>query len=302
MFELKILAANILLPIAILTCTLWGLRIVALRNRFPQPTGLQLATSLLILSSMLALWLALVLRVEVARAWWPEDAWARVPVAFCIVGLASIVSVWISIKPIFWTVRAVGLLLAAIAIIPRGEAWEFLRPMIGIWVAVLVISSFLGWLLIERLPGKSAGVLGLGWIACVAAAAFLSKDFMRVTEPLLAVACILGCASLATLRTGRTNLIDGVAGPCLFGSGAIVASAQFNSFAGLPDALSWLAISSPAIAALATFVVPNKRMDDKAPGRRSSTLIIIACATVAVSVVLWTIIASGGLSTEEAWS
>lgn len=311
MLELKILAANVLLPTAIVAATLLVLHAGGDSRRNSSKTddsqsihstsGHRLSASIVVLASVLSIWLAFALRVEAGFALWPEDAWARIPVAVGIVGVGSIVALWLPMKTVGWIVRGAALLLAAKTIVPTGEAWEFLRATSAWWMCVLVGSSMLGWWLIERLPGRAAGLLGLGWIFCIAAAAFLSKDFLRVTEPMLAVASVLGCASLGSLLTGRAPLVAGVAGPCLFGSGAAVASAQFNSFLGLPDTLSWLAIASPALAALATLAIASVPAGRGSLSRRGVTLTLVACLALAGVVVAWTFIASGGFGAEEAW-
>jgi hypothetical protein len=274
-----------------------------------------LAVSLLVVAAVVAIWLALALRVEEALAWWPEDAWTRLPLAIGAVGLGAIAANWLPArwKLGAWLLRATALWLATRMIIPTGEAWEFLQPSLPVWTLVLVLGPLLAWCLIERLPSRSAGVLGLSWILCVAAAAFLSKDFLRVTEPMLAIASVLGCVSIGTLLSGRSEWIATVAGPCLFGSGAAVASFQFNSFLGLPDALSWLAIVAPAVAALVTLRLPSQAQLD-APSQvagqsqpnaltspRSLLLTVGACLILAIVVVVWTIVAGGAGGAEEAW-
>ncbi len=332
MLELQILAANVLLPTLLLTLTLggvlWASRRSATRNTAAaasssnsgrstfQPS--RLGASVLVLAGVFAVWLALVLRVEEALAWWPEDAWTRLPIAIGMVGLGAIIAQWLPsrLKLVAWLLRATALWLATRSILPAGEAWEFLQPSVPIWTLVLVLGPLLAWWLIERLPSRAAGVLGLSWILCVAAAAFLSKDFLRVTEPMLAIASVLGCVSLGTLFSGRSAWVATVAGPCLFGSGAAVASFQFNSFLGLPDSLSWLAILAPAAAALVTLSLPSQAqlmqgMESKSAteanqllriSRRHLLLILSACLSLSLVVIVWTLVASaGGAGGEEAW-
>ena len=312
MLELKILAANVLLPLAIMTATLgllrWAQRRRADRQPSPQPiaapapavaTSLaeRQAATLLILMGTAAIWLAFGLRV--GFAWWPEDAWARIPVAIGIVGVGSICGVWSPNAWLAWTVRGAGVLLASWVVIPTGEAWEFLQPSLPVWVGVLVVSPLLAWWLLERREDRQAGVLGLGWILCLAAAAFLSKDFLRVTEPILAKAVVLGCASLATLVSARRELVSAVSGICLFGCGAAIANAQFNSFLGLPDGLSWLAIASPALAALISHPFSSTRRTAEPPRKRQLLVAVLACLLMAICVVVWLSIASGPVGESE---
>ncbi len=233
--------------------------------------------------------------------------------AVAIVGLAAMCSTWIpsKFKLIIWLTRAITLWVATKTVIPTGEAWDFLQPNIPTWTFVMVLGPLLGWWLIERLPTGTAATLGLSWILCIAASAFLSKDFLRITEPMLAIASVLGCVSIGTWFTKRAELVGAVAGPCLFGSGAAVASFQFNSFLGLPDALSWFAIVAPALAALVTLAVRRKGAHQTAENLvanesshsiRAILSIVAACLVVSTTVVVWTLIASsGGAGGEEPW-
>ncbi|MCA9132207.1 MAG: hypothetical protein KDA45_03600 [Planctomycetales bacterium] len=270
MFEFKLLLINVLLPSAVILLAVlaaWGgaPRAVSRREAVDaaslpgEPTagdrsrglqGVQRGTAtLMTVAAVVAFALAFGLRTEFVL--WPEDAWMRLSLGVTVVGVAAILAVWIPWSPLAWAVRLLAVGLATYGMIPRGEAWEFLLPSENYWLAAMWLSVSVGWWSIVRRSPAQAAVLGLAWIPSVAAAAFLTaQSFLKVTEPLLAVASILGWLSLFSWPRWSGALANAAAGPCLFALAAAVASAQFNSYLGLPDSLSWLAMSCPAIVGL----------------------------------------------------
>jgi hypothetical protein len=142
--------------------------------------------------------------------------------------------------------------------------------------------------------------MGFAWITCFAAAAFLTaQSFMKVTEPLLAISAVIGCFAIAVLVTGKQGLLPGAAGPCLAAFGAAVANAQFNSYLGLSDYLSWLAIFSPAWVALCALPWIARRPPADAKNWPAALATAIGAAIVVAAVVVWTQLAAGG--GEEEW-
>ncbi len=241
------------------------------------------------------MWLVFGLR----HGWSLEDAWLKIPVGTALVALGSL---WpagrgtaLTMQLFGWTARLGLLLAAAMMVFPTGEGWEFLLPARPTWLATMIVSASAAWWLLARLTSRQAGWLGLGWIALTAASAFLTaQSFLKVTEPLLAVASLLGCFSLAALFRGRGQLLMAAAGPCLFAYASIVATAQFNSFLGLSDWLSWLSMSAPALSAGVVALVSQV-----VRGRNRGEWIVwlaslIGCLALAAAVVLWTLLATGG--------
>jgi hypothetical protein len=286
--EVTILAANVLLPLVVMSVAWVIIRSVSARSVVRTDRLLQ--AGIAVVAASLAIVGAFLVRVEVARSAWPDDAWARIPHALALVGLGSLVALVITNQVLAWLVRATAVFFAARMVIPVGEGWEDIADSAPIWLAFMVGGTLLAWSLIARLPRQWPGVVGLTWISCVVAAAFLSKDFLRVTEPLLAVATVIGMASLMGLFRGDRQIVAAVSGPALFATSAAVANAQFNSFLGLPDALSWLAIMAPGLAALTTLVVPSSAPE--APLQRwKVALFILTCVALAAAVILWTTVA-----------
>ncbi len=335
MLELKILTVNVLLPTAIMVVAVLLSRLLLAApsaqsasqpdeappaedtrsgdaTESPTADGDGLSTSsagwsirhvavdgALILAAVVAVWLAFGLRV--GFAWWPEDAWARIPWAVAVVGAGSMLTISLPVRWLAWALRGLALWLGTEMILPRGEAWEFLEPQLPVWRGVLIAGPLLSWWVIEGRSPRGAGWLGLAWLPLFAASAFLSKDFLRVTEPMLALAAVLGSASLGALIIGKRNWAASIAGLSLFGCGAAVASAQFNSFLGLPDALSWAAILSPAAAALLSSWFAGQ---ESAARPLSWRYVLLTCAIgcgLAVAVVVWMSLV-GGVASQDEWS
>ncbi len=314
MFESQIILSNVVLPT---TIVLLAILLLRLRSRSSlQKSADGVASSALSgqqrfqesgpwespaisLACALSVWGAMGIRNEFVL--WPDDAWMRIPLATGIVSLAGMKPLWLTHPIAVWSARGAALMAATMMVFPRGESWEFLQLSLKYWFAVIVSSSLAGWWLIDRRTSREGGVLGIGWIACVAAGAFLtSQSFLKVTEPLLAVASIFGWTGIAAFWWPQSRLVSTIAGPSLFALSAAIASAQFNSFLGLPDALSWLAVASPAIAAFvgSWFSVPSQTSD--APRIARYAIVTIAlCLLLAVAVIVWTVLA--GEVGSESW-
>lgn len=237
--------------------------------------------------SVLAIWTAFALRNE--WAWWHTDAWMRMPVAVAVVGLAAWVTAGMQVRWLAWSIRSVVVLTAAVAIFPTGEAWEFLLPRRSLWLASMTLSTLLGWTSMAWRKPQPAAVLGLSWILLLVGDAYLAgQSFLRVTEPLLAVASVLGCLSLLSLRAGSSPWVAIASGPCLFATSGFLASAQFNSFLGLPDSLTWFAMFCPALVAVATQWLTGHL----GPGAQSKRY-MVACVSISIALAL----AIGGWTT-----
>ncbi len=318
MFELKVLAINVLVPSIISVIALWLCRPRnAVANLGPSERKLALQpapavreasdsasatlveppfstvyASLLSLTAVAAIWAAFGLRTEFVL--WPQDAWKRLPQSVALVALGGILTQWIPNTFIRWTLRLVTLVGAAIVIFPTGEAWQELTKDRSAWIAAMSLSSFLGWLLISYQTPRRQAVVGFGWIFLFASCAFLTaQSFLKVTEPLLAVASVVGCVSIAScLSRNSQQLLPAVAGPCLFALSVAVASAQFNSYLGLSNWLSWLGMSSPAMAAAVSMLVPATQDGQVRLTRWHALATVITCLLLAGAIVGWTQVAA----------
>jgi hypothetical protein len=220
-------------------------------------------------------------------ALWHEDAWMRWPTAVVLVALAGAVTAGLTSSWLVWTLRILATLIASGVIFPTGEAWGFLWPARFQWWAVMTISTVVGWSLCHVQPPKLAAFLGLNWIVLLVAAAYLtSQSFLKVTEPLMAVASVLGCLSLFSLGGRTSQWVSLAAGPCLFATSAAVASAQFNSFLGLPDRLSWFTMATPSLLAVAAYGFTTASAT-RGPGRYAVLCLIVSLA-LAATVIGWT--------------
>ncbi len=288
MFELKVLAINVLLPAAAAVVgAVIALRIKGANSSQHSERSVDFVRSVPIgIATIVAIWGAVAFRNEWAV--WHEDAWMRFPTGVALVALAAVVTAGLNNVWIVWLLRGGAVFVAALAVFPLGEAWEFLLPKRHIWLSTITLGTVVGWFCIERRQPLASAILGIGWILILIAAAYLtSQSFLKVTEPLMAVAAVLGCLSLLSLRRGSPQLLGVAAGPCLFASSSAIASAQFNSFLGLPDTLSWLAILAPASAAAVTDWTCASA---NARGRlyQSLWLTLIVCVGLAAVIIAWT--------------
>lgn len=286
-----------------------------------RPISYMLQVLLGLVSVCLTFWLVFGLRNEFS--FWSEEAWLRIPLATTIVGVVAAFT--LSEKrssrqqqTLAWSIRLAAVLVATWIIFPTGEAWEFLQPSRNTWFAAIAISTIAAWFLAEQQTPRNRGQLALAWIPLLAASAFLtSQSFLGITEPLLAVSSLLGCFGLYASRGGSERLIRAAFGPCLFGFVVIVAGAQFNSFLGLNNWLSYLGMFSPALVGLPALVPwgrPSPKAQGLAPHAKHDNvpsegsrilrllpvlLTWVLSAAVTTGIVAWTVIATGG---EESWS
>ena len=300
MFELTVLGTNILLPsLVVLLGAAVAIAVTrpragaATSTATSSPATYSTAQPWLLLRSLLvgtavtlALWAAVGLRNQFSL--WPDDAWLRMPHAVALIALAAGVTVGMQHMWLGWLIRSLAVGLAAWMVFPTGESWDFLLPQRPQWLLCLGLSTLVAWGLVEMRPPRSAAVLGLSWIVVWVAAAYLTgQSFLSVTEHLMAISAVVGCLSLLTLWCNWEGVLVPAVGGCLFASSASIASAQFNSYLGLPDSLSWLAMSSPAIAAAMAYPFAAKRGGDLRPGARWYVTLAICCL-VAGGLIAWT--------------
>jgi len=305
MFELTVLGVNVLLPsLVALTAGLvvWKMqpaaslsstegqssatRVGLAKTPTASATGLALVQGLVV-SGATAVALAMAFGLRNGWAMWHEDAWMRWPTAVVLVALAGAVTAGLTSAWLVWTLRILATLIASGVIFPTGEAWEFLWPVRFQWWAVMTISTVVGWYLCHAQTPQLAAILALNWIVLLVAAAYLtSQSFLKVTEPLMAVASVLGCLSLFSLGGRASQWVSMAAGPCLFATSAAVASAQFNSFLGLPDRLSWFTMATPSLLAMAAYGFTTASSTRGLV--RYAMLCLIVSLALAAAVIGWT--------------
>lgn len=229
--------------------------------------------------------------------WDRSESWIRIPVACCVVASAS----WFgSILPkwLTWLLRLLSVAAAAKLVFPVGEAWEFLQDASWRWQGTMVMATIAPWFLLSTMNRPRTAVIQLIWIACCVAGAFLTaQSFMKATEPMMAVACVFGVFGLVSFKS-RSNWSAATSGVGLFGYSACIANAQFNSFLGLSDRLSYLAILAPALTiSLATAV---GGFDSKSRSKLFWLTLSIVTILVVVGIIAWTSVAAG-VGAEEEW-
>lgn len=310
MFTAKILLANVLVPVILSTASALTAKFLRRSARDEVDGGQQavsenrrplLDVAIGALAAAAAIWLAFGLRN--GFAFFPaDDAWLRIPTAAILVAVCAVLTVPVP-GLIRWVVRLGSLVAASWIVFPAGEAWEFLLPSRTFWIAALAGCSCIGWLGIESRSARESGILALSWIPCFAATAFLTaQSFMKVTEPLLAVSSVVGCLGIAGIVSRRSELLLGAAGPCLLTSAAAAANAQFNSYLGLSDWLTCLAMFSPAIVAVCGMPFlsqPTSSQTGSSTIHLGAFATVIASLAVAIAIVVWTVVVAGG--GEEEW-
>lgn len=275
MFELQILFGNVVAPLAIVLTGYLALSRIFHRRA---------VAFVLAACSGIAIWTALVIRT--GFSWWPEDAWQRVPVAAMIVSAVAMLVGFIQLKAmrskqtldpnetspatrgeprrsasdlIYCIAIAMVTAVAAWLIYPRGEAWAELQNQQFQWWAVITLAASFGWWGIAGCQPVVASTVGLATIPLLIASAFLtSLSMMKVTEPLIAVATVLGLCSRIDLRLAGQRSLPIMFAPTLFAMSGFVAHACFQSYLNLPRTLYVLAMLSPAILALVARMAQRK--------------------------------------------
>ncbi len=270
MFELQILFANILVPAIIFVSA------YAVTLQLPNSMRAQFQPPVVAMSGALALWLAFALR----NGWslWPEDVWQRIPVASLLVAVVTAVTEiflhprgiqaeageaisapeqrerksFAGLEIMIWLLRAVAIAQAALIIFPTGESWVELQSMRRWWIGVITVGVSFGWYSISRCRTNVAPIVGFALIPWTVAAAFLiSQSFMKVTEPMLAIATLLALASLFDWKRRTACFLNTISGVTLFTAAAAIAQGQFYSYLDLPRNLYAIAILTPLLIALA---------------------------------------------------
>lgn len=306
MFELQVLLANVVAPA---TIVLSGFLLL------PRKLRKQALHLMLTALGGIAIWTAFGIRI--GFAWWPEDAWQKVPVAALIVTVVALLAELFrsSRKPDFVEqnindahrqsgrsatqlmqcgVIAIAAGFAAWLVYPRGEGWVEVQNQQFQWCAVITLAVSLSWWGLAGCKRSLGPMVGLATIPVLIAGAFLtSLSMMKVTEPLVAIATVIGLCSLIDLRTGHRS-IPLVIAPSMFAMSGFIEHANFQSYLTLPRTLYFLAMLSPAMLSLVA------RMAQ----RKSQKFAIIATFGLALALFLaisvWTYIA--GEVGEADWS
>ena len=316
-FELQILFGNLLLPVAVVIASRLVAQLLPARLR---PT---LSATVVAIGGGVAIWAAIAIRN--GFAWWPEDAWQQVPIAALTItavvvvadqlrsrnessdelrtsdladkNVESIESLPASSTPAFVQCIAIALAAAASAwlIYPSAETWAELQSQRTLWCLVIALATSLAWWGIAGCKAPLATTVGFATLPLLVVAAFLtSLSIMKVTEPLIAVAAVLGVCSILDLRFLKRKSLPLVFAPALFAMSGFIAHANFQSYLHLPRTLYFLAMLSPAVVALVA------RMT-----QRKSTRFAIACTIglallLASGIAAWTYVA-GDVGAESEW-
>ncbi len=310
MFELQILFGNIIAPAAIVLASWLACAALpkARRNRL---TPFVVATS-----SSAAIWVALAVRN--GFAWWPEDAWQKVPIAAFIVSAVSMIAELYrsptaipavnQVDPtnnvprtnsasaiVQWAVITIFATAAAWLIFPRGDTWAELQSQQNPWCLVIALSVSLAWWGISGCRPAVAVTVGFATLPLLIASAFLTAlSIMKITEPLIAIATVIGLCSLIDLRLTAGRTLPIMFSPTIFAMSSFIAHASFQSYLGLPRTLYFLAMLSPAIVALVA------RMSQ----RKSNLVAILATLATALALAAamasWTYVA-GEVGAEPEW-
>jgi hypothetical protein len=282
-FELQILAANIVLPAVVL------LTVYLVSSILPAALSLRLQSPMLAVAGALGLWVAFGIR----NGWtlWPEDHWQRIPAATLLIGVvaamteillrsaasltarksaysqketaaeqyepyskANVVSDHTAIgwlQSVGWILRISATVGAALIIFPTGEAWLELKSSRWWWVSLIAISVSFSWFSLSRCDRRVAPFVGIAFVPWLIAAAVLTaQSFLKVTEPLMAIATVIATVSMLDL-TGKTRAVLIVAAGIMHvGASAIVAHGYFYSYLDIPRNLYAFTISAPLLIAL----------------------------------------------------
>lgn len=271
-FELLILLSTVVLPAAVMACAF------ATAIALPKSPHGGSKVALTALAGALSIWLAAGLRN--GFDFWPTDSWLRVPIGALLVALAAAATPSNVITEFRWVLRATAILIATWCVLPSGDGFSDLMPSMPLWQLCMSLATLLGWWIIEQVEDRGIVTAACSWMLLMGTGTFLiAQSFAKLSEIMLAVGTVLLIASVFTMRYGRVEIFRATAGPALFAFVAAVSNGQFNSFLGLPDWLSFLAITSPAIAA-SPLLFPVTRMPNWC-----RTLIVLSL-TIGVALIV----------------
>jgi hypothetical protein len=193
---------------------------------------------------------------------WSEDEWQRIPVGSSLIALATALTP-VSCEPRKWANSAIGklillaaVLLACFMIIPRGEAWKEIESQTLGWYVAITVGIVVTHTVAERLPSTPLAIFGFVLILWTMASAYLcSESFIKVTLPIIAVATVVGLASLAGLLKSGWRVLLVALPPMLFLVGGGLMHASFYV---PPDQLITdyrIAASAPTLLAAVAFSV-----------------------------------------------
>lgn len=311
MFELELLFANVVVPTAM---------VLAVCLLVLHKSTLHFVHLALAVCSGLAIWAAFALRI--GFAWWPEDAWQKVPVAAMLVTAVAIAidlvrsqrvrthanssaseksSTSVRLTPPRFTIELFqGVALAAIVacaawlIFPTGGGWTSVLDQRYQWCAVITLAVSFGWWGIAGCQPAVASTVGLATTLLLIASAFLnSLSMMKVTEPLIAIATVLGLCSLIDLRLTGRRVLPIMLAPTLFAMSGFIEHANLQSYLDLPRTLYFLAMLSPAILALVARTAQQKST------RLAIGLTIVLALVLAAAIGGWAYTASDAGHADE---
>lgn len=318
MFEFQILFGNGVAP-ALFVLLTWLACLV-----LPADLRKRVVPFALAMSSVLAIWVALAVRNGFKL--WPEDAWQKVPIAALLVAVVSIIGERYRIKPgspssqgpsqeprqglsqatqpntnssgiaiVEWFAIAIAAGCAAWLIFPRGDSWAELQSQQNQWYIVIILGTSLGWWGLAGCQPRVTSTVGLATIPLLIASAFLTAlSILKITEPLIAIATVLGLCSLIDFRLAGRRSLPMMFAPALFAMSSFIAHASFQSYLNLPRTLYFLAMLSPAVLGLV----------GRVSQRKSTGFAIVTTAVFALllafSIGIWAYIA-GEVGAEEDW-
>ncbi len=251
MFELTVLLANLIVPATIMVAA------IGLAWRMKQPS----IACCMVLGTSAAIAIAVAYGLRNGFAIWPEDAWQRIPLATLMVGIIGSTRAHIaparSIPYLLNLVALVGIALAATyVVLPSGEGWEELAKSALKWYALFLVAMVTAQCLIDCLPSRAVGWFGLALIPWTMISAYLcSESFVKVTEPIIAVATTIGLGSLANLRKTDSHAVRSILAPALFTVFAGLAHAKFYDFADTPEWYYQLLVVTPSLMAAVTLLI-----------------------------------------------
>jgi hypothetical protein len=309
-FELQILLGNAVAPAAILLIGFFACRIL--------PLDLRSRAIPFVLSACSGLAICVALAIRNGFAWWPEDAWQKVPAAALIVTAVAIIAESVRsrktactgvapaqrVSPqtnsmamaiVQWAGIAIAAACTAWLIFPRGDAWAELQSQQNQWCIVIALAASFGWWGVAGCHPPVASTVGLATIPLLIANAFVtSLSIMKVTEPLIAVATVIGLCSLIDLRLAGRRSLPMMIAPTLFAMSGFIAHASFQSYLGLPRALYLLTMLSPAIVALVARTAQRKST------RFAIGATVVLALMLAVAIGIWGYIA-GEVGSADDW-
>lgn len=251
-----------------------GLALIAMVRRVTPEKSYSHSTSLLIILAWCA---AVAIALGGRQSWdfWPEDFWRRSlwPIAITSSLLASLHHATDKLAHLRWPVACIGSAITARCIMPNGEGWEDILPLIGDWMLLVTTSSFVNiWALYHLSQRNAQRWVGLVAVTSCAAPLFYALGVYAGLAEIIAAAMVATLVASVVAMFARFSAGSAIIYPASLFAATATASTRFYSYEE----------PNPYVLAIILFLPTAIAAVDFMLASRSQPIRIVAAALIAV--------------------